>query len=118
MPPPRTPLVIWGTRRSRPCRMGNSSTGFCLPAQSSCTSGSADSHWNKANWMARRLLNLLTAGSLLLCVAVAVLWVRSYQVADYVMVSVGIDGSHVSVARGNCRIVWSGGFRGPLGERV
>ena len=30
--------------------------------------------------MTRRLLNLLTALSLLLCVAVAVLWVLSYQV--------------------------------------
>jgi hypothetical protein len=30
----------------------------------------------------RRLLNLLTALSLLLCVAVCVLWVRSYRVAD------------------------------------
>jgi hypothetical protein len=30
--------------------------------------------------MRRRLLNLLTAGSLLLCVAVCVLWVRSYFV--------------------------------------
>ena len=32
--------------------------------------------------MKRRLLNLLTALSLLLCVAAAVLWVRSYLVAD------------------------------------
>ena len=32
--------------------------------------------------MRRRLLNLLTALSLLLCVAVCVLWVRSYRVAD------------------------------------
>jgi hypothetical protein len=31
----------------------------------------------------RRLLNLLTALSLLLCVAVVALWVRSYWVADY-----------------------------------
>jgi hypothetical protein len=35
--------------------------------------------------MRRRLLNLLTALSLLLCVAVAALWVRSYFVADWVM---------------------------------
>jgi hypothetical protein len=34
--------------------------------------------------MARRLLNLLTALSLLLCVAVAVLWARSYVKADFV----------------------------------
>src|SRR3982750_1591825 len=32
----------------------------------------------------RRLLNLLTALSLLLCVAVCVLWVRSYLVSEYV----------------------------------
>jgi hypothetical protein len=32
--------------------------------------------------MKRRLLNLLTAGSLLLCVLIAALWVRSYFVAD------------------------------------
>jgi hypothetical protein len=32
--------------------------------------------------MTRRLLNLLTALSLLLCVAVCVLWVRSYWVTD------------------------------------
>jgi hypothetical protein len=34
--------------------------------------------------MKRRLLNLLTALSLLLCVAVVVLWVRSYLVADLI----------------------------------
>jgi hypothetical protein len=34
--------------------------------------------------MKRRLLNLLTAGSLLLCVAVCVLWVRSYWRYDQV----------------------------------
>jgi hypothetical protein len=33
--------------------------------------------------MKRRLLNLLTAGSLLVCAAVAVLWVRSYWRSDY-----------------------------------
>jgi len=32
--------------------------------------------------MRRRLLNLLTALSLLLCVAVCVLWVRSYWIGD------------------------------------
>ena len=35
--------------------------------------------------MNRRLLNLLTALSLLLCVAVVVLWVRSYWTADTVL---------------------------------
>ena len=34
--------------------------------------------------MRRRLLNLLTALSLLVCVAVVVLWVRSYVVSDWV----------------------------------
>ena len=38
-----------------------------------------------------RLLNLLTALSLLLCVAACVLWVRSYFASDYVR-RVGIDG--------------------------
>ena len=35
--------------------------------------------------MRRRLLNLLTALSLLLCVGVCVLWVRSYYTADVIM---------------------------------
>jgi hypothetical protein len=34
--------------------------------------------------MTRRLLNLLTVGSLLVCAAVVVLWVRSFFVSDYV----------------------------------
>ena len=34
--------------------------------------------------MRRRLLNVLTAPSLLLCVAVVVLWVRSYWILDNV----------------------------------
>jgi hypothetical protein len=41
--------------------------------------------------MKRRLLNLLTAVSLLLCVAACVLWVRSYWVADLVVRS-GVAG--------------------------
>ena len=39
--------------------------------------------------MKRRLLNLLTALSLLLCVAVVVLWVRSHHVQDSVLKSIG-----------------------------
>jgi hypothetical protein len=35
--------------------------------------------------MTRRLVNLLTALSLLLCVAAAALWVRSYRVSDAVL---------------------------------
>src|SRR3954469_5826753 len=38
----------------------------------------------RANEMTRRLLNLLTALSLLLAAAVAGLWVRSYWACDYV----------------------------------
>ena len=38
--------------------------------------------------MRRRLLNLLTAGSLLLCVAAVVLWVRSYWVSHFLGVTV------------------------------
>ena len=34
--------------------------------------------------MNRRLLNLLTGLSLVLCVAVGVMWARSYWVADFV----------------------------------
>ena len=37
--------------------------------------------------MTRRLLNLLTALSLLLCVALVVLWVRRYTVTDRFFVS-------------------------------
>jgi len=37
--------------------------------------------------MTRRLLNLLTPLSLLLCVAVCVLWVRSYFVRDFLVIS-------------------------------
>ena len=33
--------------------------------------------------MTRRLLNLLTAVSLLLCLAMVVLWVRSYRSGHY-----------------------------------
>src|SRR5688500_17096563 len=39
--------------------------------------------------MTHRLLNLLTALSLMLCVAVAALWVRSYRVGDCVSVGLG-----------------------------
>jgi hypothetical protein len=52
------------------------------------------------NRMRRRLLNLLTALSLLLCVGVGVLWVRSYWRMDQAF-----------VAR-NGRLVWVGSLRG------
>jgi hypothetical protein len=39
--------------------------------------------------MKRRLLNLLTLLSLLLCVAVAALWVRSYWVSDAILIANG-----------------------------
>ena len=54
--------------------------------------------------MRRRLLNLLTALSLLLCVAVVALWVRSYWVADTLSWSGGMAcrvGSH------NGLLVWN-----------
>src|SRR3954469_8462417 len=38
----------------------------------------------QSSWMTRRLLDLLTTLSLLLCVAMLVLWVRSYFVFDAV----------------------------------
>jgi hypothetical protein len=47
--------------------------------------------------MKRRLLNLLTAMSLLLCVAVVVVWVRSYWVGDALLWG-EVSGSPVSVA--------------------
>src|SRR5688500_11138269 len=52
--------------------------------------------------MRRRLLNLLTALSLLLCVAVVALWVRSYAKADFV-------GYKPALALISCRgAVWIG----------
>jgi 4-amino-4-deoxy-L-arabinose transferase-like glycosyltransferase len=53
----------------------------------------------------RRLLNLLTALSLLLCVAVCVLWVRSYRVADG-FARTQPSESH-SVESGSGEIVWT-----------
>jgi hypothetical protein len=52
--------------------------------------------------MRRRLLNLLTALSLLLCVAVGVLWVRSYLVSEYVMAAWDEStGGHCGVSVGS-----------------
>ena len=56
--------------------------------------------------MTRRLLNLLTALSLLLCVATLALWVRSYFASDYVR-RVGID-RQVSFINVNERVVDTG----------
>ena len=66
----------------------------------------------------RRFLTCLSALSLILCVGTAVLWVRSYSFGYYVTFSDGLHGSHVSVARGNIRLVWQGGWLGPNGEHV
>ena len=54
--------------------------------------------------MKRRLLNLLTLSSLLLCVAVVVLWVRSYRVGSVVGYYAGRagDGWYRSVSVGSC----------------
>ena len=54
--------------------------------------------------MKRRLLNLLTALSLLVCVAVVVLWVRSYRVGSVFGYYTGLagDGWYRSVSAGSC----------------
>jgi hypothetical protein len=48
--------------------------------------------------MKRRLHNLLTALSLLLCVAVAALWVRSHTVSDYIMLNRAMPASVAAAA--------------------
>jgi hypothetical protein len=66
----------------------------------------------------RRLLNFLTALSLLLCVAACVLWARSLFVGDYFVLRDGdFDGCHISIARGDVRLA-RGSWRGPNGERM
>jgi hypothetical protein len=55
--------------------------------------------------MKRRLLNLLTAGSLLLFVAACVLWVRSYWVCDDFSWTGGRANTDLVASRG--RVVWS-----------
>ena len=50
--------------------------------------------------MARRLLNLVTALSMLLCVAVVVLWVRSYWVTDCFQLADASDYTAVVSSRG------------------
>ena len=42
--------------------------------------------------MTRRVLNLLTLLSLLLCAATVVVWVRSYRVGDNVQLRIPVDG--------------------------
>ena len=56
--------------------------------------------------MRRRLLNLVTVLSLLLCVAVAVLWVRSYWVRD--IRSIPFASSYEVISYEGCLYVWSG----------
>jgi hypothetical protein len=66
--------------------------------------------------MTRRLLNLVTVLSLLLCVAVVALWARSYSRADYL---VPTDGApYLSVARGDLRIAFRGGWLDENGNHV
>ena len=50
----------------------------------------------------RRLLNLLTALSLLLCVAVCVLWVRSYAVADQIVIRLSVATERTIVVAASC----------------
>lgn len=53
--------------------------------------------------MTRRLLNLLTALSLVLCIASATLWVRSYRVWDLIHVRTDWRWFHVSAAAGRLK---------------
>ena len=48
--------------------------------------------------MKRRVVNLVTALSLLLCVAVGVLWVRSHAVSDYIMLNRAVPDSVMAAA--------------------
>ena len=71
--------------------------------------------------MTRRLLNLLTGLSLLLCVAVVTLWVRSYLAADHVAARVGPDALlfHAWWSRGSlCFGVTAGDDLGLGGGRL
>jgi hypothetical protein len=55
--------------------------------------------------MKRRLVNLLTALSLLLCVAVCVLWVRSYRVVDELTYTSDRSRTIVTTAEGGFDLV-------------
>lgn len=72
--------------------------------------------------MRRRLLNLLTLVSLLLCAAVAVVWVESYRAMDDVIVRVGGGERlfHAWWSRGSIFVglTVGGGDYGLKGERV
>jgi hypothetical protein len=57
--------------------------------------------------MKRRLLNLLTVLSLLLCVAVAVLWVRGYRLQEYVAFSSGGHSPAVGNYPGGIFLAWN-----------
>ena len=57
--------------------------------------------------MSRRLLNLLTALSLMLCVAVLVLWVRSYWRYDLPAVGVGNTAVYVHAVNGSLYFQWA-----------
>jgi hypothetical protein len=66
--------------------------------------------------MTRRLLNLLTFLSLLLCVAVCVLWVRSYLTWDLYHVRTRGQWFHVSWAAGNLKAgTWRAAEHDPPG---
>ena len=68
----------------------------------------------------RRTLFTLAAGvSAVLFIAVCVLWVRSHSIGDYIVLTTGRQGCHVSIARGDIRLVLSRGVGlGPNGEHV
>src|SRR4051812_22661794 len=60
--------------------------------------------------MTRRLLNLLTALSLLLCVAAVALWVRSYFVEDGVQVTFRSDMVSAYSSAGTIASAWDRGM--------
>jgi hypothetical protein len=57
--------------------------------------------------MRRRLINLLTIASLLLCVAVAALWVRSYWIADQALFCAGERLCGMHAVRGRIGLNWT-----------
>src|SRR3954452_9958445 len=57
--------------------------------------------------MRRRLINLLTIAPLLLCVAVAALWVRSYWIADQALFCAGERLCGMHAVRGRIGLNWT-----------
>src|SRR4051794_5023437 len=71
---------VWPPSSGRPV----SALRLRPPRHAGAVPGMWHDRFRQHNGMKRRLLNLLTALSLLMCVAVCVLWARSYLVGDFV----------------------------------